>query len=91
MHAHPASDTPLAEFYLVLDGEARLTIDGTEHVLGPGDSALAPVGSEHDVLNAGAGPLRLLTVWGPTGSADFSSFGSAAATRTARDATQVTP
>lgn len=87
MHAPPESDSPLEEFYLVLDGAARITIDGETLLLGRGGSALAPVGAQHDVVHAGREPLRLLTVCGPTGAADFSGFGSAAAAGAARAAT----
>jgi mannose-6-phosphate isomerase-like protein (cupin superfamily) len=83
MHRHDGAQ-PLEEFYLVLSGSARMRIGDDEVELVAGDAALAPVGVDHDLVNAGTDTLRVLTVWGPPGSADFSHFGSAIAARQAR-------
>lgn len=82
MHAHPEDD-PLEELYLVVDGQATMSVDGESYHLGPGDSVLAPVGSQHDVRNTGTGPLKLVIVWGRPGAADFSGFGTTAVAREA--------
>lgn len=76
MHAHAREDRPLEELYVIMDGSARMHLDGTSHDLAAGDALLAPVGSEHDLANTGPGPLRVLVVWGEPGTADYSSFGS---------------
>lgn len=75
MHRHDGGQ-PLQEFYQVLSGRALMHLAGQEVRLGPGDSALAPAGIDHDVLNDGDEPLRLITVWGPPGTMDTTGFGS---------------
>ena len=52
--------------------------------LGPGDAALAPVGSEHDLRNTGDVLLRVMVIWGKAGDADWSGFGTAKAYRRQR-------
>lgn len=84
MHAHHGDGMALEEFYLVLEGTAQMQVGGEHHLLGVGDSVLAPAGVEHDLRNTGEGPLRVLVVWGEAGSKDFSGFGSLAAARAAR-------
>lgn len=84
-HAHDQEDRQLEEFYLVLSGEAEMHLDGTRHVLRAGDSVLCPPAAERGVSNPGPGPLRLLVVWGPPGSADFSGFTTYRKALTARE------
>ncbi|WP_313810436.1 cupin domain-containing protein [Glutamicibacter sp.] len=74
-HRHD-HELPLTEFYQVLEGQARMRIADRKYVLGPGDSALAPAGIDHDLVNTGEGELRVLVVWGPPGEFDMSQFGS---------------
>ncbi|EMY36202.1 cupin domain-containing protein [Arthrobacter crystallopoietes BAB-32] len=85
MHAHPADSCPLEELYIVIEGTARMHLDGERHDLAAGDALLAPVGSEHDLANTGMSKLRVLVVWGEPGVADYSSFGSFAAAQAARN------
>ncbi|TJY67524.1 cupin domain-containing protein [Arthrobacter sp. CAU 1506] len=84
MHSHTDSSRPLEELYVVMEGTARMTVDGQVYQLAAGDAVLAPVGSEHDVANTGSGPLRLLVVWGEPGTADYTAFGSHRAAKAAR-------
>lgn len=49
-----------AELYYVTHGEGTLTIDGTDHAVGPGTAAYVPSNSEHGIRNTGNGPLRFL-------------------------------
>lgn len=84
MHSHDAGETALEEFYLVLQGSAHMQVGAEHYELHPGDSVLAPVGVEHDLRNAGEDVLRVLTVWGPPGEADFSAYGSIATARELR-------
>ncbi|GAA1406098.1 hypothetical protein AUR04nite_17110 [Glutamicibacter uratoxydans] len=74
-HRHDG-EQPLTEIYQVLEGRARMRIANAEYELGPGDSALAPAGVDHDLVNTGEGELRVLVVWGPPGHFDMSGFGS---------------
>ncbi|GAA1893824.1 hypothetical protein GCM10009715_43700 [Paeniglutamicibacter psychrophenolicus] len=84
MHSHDPDAMALEEFYLVLEGTARMQVGAEHHQLRAGDSVLAPAGVEHDLRNTGDGVLRVLVVWGEPGHKDFSSFGSLAAARAAR-------
>lgn len=85
MHRHDG-DQPLQEYYQVLSGRALMHLEGQAVRLGPGDSALAPAGCDHDVVNDGDEPLRLITVWGPPGSMDTTGFGSVERARAMRRA-----
>ena len=84
MHSHDPDTMALEEFYLVLEGTARMQVGVETHQLRAGDSVLAPAGVEHDLRNTGDGVLRVLVVWGEAGRKDFSSFGSLAAALAAR-------
>jgi mannose-6-phosphate isomerase-like protein (cupin superfamily) len=56
------SPTARETVYVVLDGAFVLTVDGTEEVLGPGDSVHLPQGTVRTVENRGSAPARLLVV-----------------------------
>lgn len=77
MHAHTDNDVPLEEIYIVTEGYGRLTFDDDVYDVGPGDAVRAPVGVPHDLRNTGDVTLKLVVVWGATGNADYSGFGSA--------------
>lgn len=72
MHTH--HDPPLEELYLVVSGTATLTLDGEVRELGPGDAMLSKEGTDHDLVNTGSEPLRLVMVWGPPSDADLTGF-----------------
>lgn len=72
MHTH--HDPPLEELYLVSSGTATLTLDGEGHQLGPGDAMLSPAGTDHNLVNTGEDPLRVIVVWGEPGNADLTGF-----------------
>lgn len=85
MHVHPKDDDkPKDEVYLITEGTGRMTVDETVYDLGPGDAVLAAAGSEHDLINTGERPLRLIVVWGYHGSADYGHLGVTQAARTRR-------
>lgn len=83
MHAHP-EDEPLEELYIVLSGEAEMRVDDEHYRLGPGDSVLAGVGTDHDLRNVGSGPLKIIMVWGKPGDEPYGPFDIADAARAAR-------
>lgn len=58
LQRHAARD----EHWVVVEGRAAVTIDGSEHGLGPGQSVLVPRGRAHRLANPGAAPLRLIEV-----------------------------
>jgi quercetin dioxygenase-like cupin family protein len=61
--AHPAQ----RERFEVLSGTLELTVDGEEHVLGPGDSFVVEPGARHLPRNAGDGEVRFLAEMRPAG------------------------
>lgn len=83
MHAHP-EEQPLEELYLLVEGTARMRVDGESFDMEPGDAVLAPVGAEHDFRNTGDTTVKVVVVWGRPGEADWSPFGTAKAGRRVR-------
>ena len=63
MGAHPAQH----ERFEVLSGTLGLTVDGEEHLLGPGDSFVVEPGARHLPRNAGDGELRFVAEMRPAG------------------------
>jgi uncharacterized cupin superfamily protein len=49
----------------VVGGIVRLTVDGEERLLGPGDEALVPAGAAHVLAGAADCEARLLSGWRP--------------------------
>jgi quercetin dioxygenase-like cupin family protein len=62
-HFHPGQD----EHFEVLAGELTVRLDGSERVLGPGDTIDIPRGSVHQMWNPGAEPARVLWQTRPAG------------------------
>lgn len=56
--------------YFVLEGRAKVTVEGREMVAGPGETVLIMPGEKHDVENVGEGELRVIEVKSPPDS-DF--------------------
>jgi mannose-6-phosphate isomerase-like protein (cupin superfamily) len=61
--AHPAQ----RERFEVLSGSLGLTVDGEQHLLGPGDSFVVEPGARHLPRNAGDGELRFVAEMRPAG------------------------
>jgi mannose-6-phosphate isomerase-like protein (cupin superfamily) len=61
--AHPAQ----RERFEVLSGTLGLTVDGEQHLLGPGDSFVVEPGARHLPCNAGDGELRFVAEMRPAG------------------------
>jgi len=61
--AHPAQQ----ERFEVLSGSLGLTVDGEQHMLGPGDSFVVEPGARHLPHNAGDSELRFLAEMRPAG------------------------
>lgn len=51
-----------AEHWYVISGEATVTIDAAEHVIGPGQAVDIPLGTPHRVRSSGDGPLVFIEV-----------------------------
>jgi quercetin dioxygenase-like cupin family protein len=54
-HLHPAQ----AEHFEVLEGALNTRVNGTERVLGSGDTLDIPAGAAHQMWNAGSEPARV--------------------------------
>jgi len=50
------------ENFYILDGTAKLTQNGEESILNPGDAALCKDGDSHSIENCGDKDLRLIAV-----------------------------
>lgn len=62
-HVHPDTD----EFFVVLEGRLRLTVDGQERVLAAGDRFRVPRGIPHSASNPFDQPTRVSISLEPTG------------------------
>lgn len=58
LHAHASMD----KLYHVVQGTGVLLLEGEEHALSPGLTAIAPAGVPHGIRNDGATDLVLLAV-----------------------------
>lgn len=61
----PHSHTLNEEFFYVLEGSLRYTVDDVSRELAPGDWMSTPRGSVHGFRNDGAGPARALVMLTP--------------------------
>ena len=63
-HYHSRADN----VYFVLEGRARLLVEGSVLEAGPGEAVFIPAGEKHGVTNIGDGELRLIEVKAPAES-----------------------
>jgi len=56
--------------YFILEGRARILLEGKPVEAGPGDCVWIPAGEKHDVTNIGETDLRLIEIKAPADS-DF--------------------
>jgi oxalate decarboxylase/phosphoglucose isomerase-like protein (cupin superfamily) len=68
-HVHDHSDADgyalAREVYLVVEGHARVTLDGVEHDFGPGDAFAAGSNVARGITNVGTTPLKVVIVNDP--------------------------
>jgi mannose-6-phosphate isomerase-like protein (cupin superfamily) len=62
--------------YYVIEGRAKVTIEGKATLAGPGEAVFIPAGERHDVENVGEGDLKVIEVKAPWNS-DFINAESA--------------
>lgn len=55
----------LDQFIRVEQGEGKAILDGVEHELKDGFAVVVPQGAKHNVVNTGAGEMKLYTVYSP--------------------------
>ena len=58
---HPATD----QLLVFVDGRADAILEGKATAVGPNDLVFVHAGTRHNFVNAGDGPLRLITVYAP--------------------------
>lgn len=63
LHRHVRED----EFFYVIEGRAKFSVNGADRLAGPGSFVAAPRGSRHTFLNVGDGDLRMLVIVTPAG------------------------
>jgi hypothetical protein len=66
LHTHEQS-----EVFHVIEGEARLHVDGQDRILTPGTSGYVPGGEEHGFANEGDDVCRVIAVMTPGGAEGF--------------------
>jgi mannose-6-phosphate isomerase-like protein (cupin superfamily) len=67
-HTHDESDPEyglMDEIYVVLDGRAEMTIDGSIESLDRGDAVICKAGANHSLKNIGDSVLRVLFISDP--------------------------
>ena len=53
------------QFFRIEDGEGEIVIDGVRHEVEDDFAVIVPAGARHNVINTGAEPLKLYTLYGP--------------------------
>ena len=53
------------QFFRIEEGEGEIRIDGVAHKVEDDFAVIVPAGARHNVVNTGAAPLRLYTLYGP--------------------------
>lgn len=62
MEVHPTVD----QFFRIEEGQAKVIINGEEHLVGDSDAVIVPAGSQHNVINISeAEDLKLYTIYSP--------------------------
>lgn len=70
------------QFFRFEEGEGKVILNGEEHMVKDGDAVIVPAGAEHNVVNVGAGDLKLYTIYSPANHPD----GTVHATKAEADA-----
>ena len=69
-HYHRASE----EFYVLLEGEGRMEIDGVSATVSAGDAILIPAGSWHQIIADAGSEIRMLVCCSPPYSHEDTFF-----------------
>jgi mannose-6-phosphate isomerase-like protein (cupin superfamily) len=59
---HPETD----QFFRIEAGKGRIVIDGVAHKVEPGDCAVVPAGTHHNLFCTGHEALKIYTIYGPS-------------------------
>ena len=60
----------LDQFFRVEEGTGEALLDGVRTTIRPGFAVVVPAGTIHNIINSGAVPLRLFTLYAPPGHRD---------------------
>lgn len=60
----------LDQFIRVEKGAGAAILDGIEHAIAEGTAVVIPAGTRHNILNTGAEPLKLYTLYAPPNHKD---------------------
>lgn len=55
----------LDQFLRVEAGQGKAVLDGVEHAISDGFAILVPAGAKHNIINTGAEPMKLYTLYSP--------------------------
>ena len=69
METHPADQTTF-----IVDGSARVVIDGETTTAGANHMVVVAKGSQHNIVNDGAGALKLFSVYAPPAEPKGAAF-----------------
>jgi mannose-6-phosphate isomerase-like protein (cupin superfamily) len=58
------------QFFRFESGAGKCTIDENIYHVGEGDVIIAPAGAKHNVINTGAEPFQMYTIYGPPNHQD---------------------
>ena len=53
------------QFFRFEEGECKVVLDGVEHKIEAEYAVLVPAGTKHNIINTGATPLKLYTIYTP--------------------------
>jgi mannose-6-phosphate isomerase-like protein (cupin superfamily) len=60
----------LDQFFRVEEGQGEAILDGRRTPIRTGFAVIVPAGAMHNIVNTGAGPMKLLTVYAPPNHRD---------------------
>jgi mannose-6-phosphate isomerase-like protein (cupin superfamily) len=60
----------LDQFFRVEEGTGEAVLDGVRSAIKPGFAVLVPAGTNHNIVNTGAVPMKLYTVYSPPNHRD---------------------
>lgn len=60
----------LDQFFRVEEGSGEAVLDGVRTAIGAGFAVLVPAGTKHNIINTGATPLKLYTLYAPPNHRD---------------------
>lgn len=66
MEVHETVD----QFFRIEEGEGKVIMNGEENMFGNSFAFIVPAGTQHNIINTGAGKLKLYTIYSPANHPD---------------------